>query len=102
MLKAGLLEEVPAPGDDTTVVLRITEAGLVAIGEPSTAEPVGEGGVPAQEGGEGQQSGGAAPDVHEPHDTPTPPPRPRTSLQQAATALLVAWDAGGSALPVAI
>jgi hypothetical protein len=82
MLNAGLLEEVPAPAehhdlrwrqkDDGWIALRITEAGLRAVGiEPETATGAAE----------------------EARVAPSGPPA-RLTLREAATALLVAWDAG--------
>lgn len=102
MLKAKLLEEVPKPEGDTTM-LRITAAGLAAVGEPSTVEPAEDAVLAGQEGGVEPQAGGAAPEVQE---RPVAPaiPQPRTGLRDAATALLAAWDAGveRSALRVSI
>jgi hypothetical protein len=102
MLRAGLLEEVPAR-DDVTMLLRITAAGLVAVGELSCAEPAGEAAQSAQEGEGEQQTSIAAPEGQEPPPSPTVAPA-RTSLRTAMTALLVAWDAGveRSGLPVSI
>ncbi|MCR0985290.1 DUF3489 domain-containing protein [Roseomonas populi] len=93
MLKAGLVEEVPATGDGTAMVLRITAAGLAAVGASCTTEPAREAGVGAQEGGEGQPGITAAQGGQEPPVAPAAP-QSRTSLRDAATALLVAWDAG--------
>jgi len=103
MLRAGILEEVPSPDGSATTMVRITAAGLAAIGEPSRAEPVGEAVVAAQEGREGQQASIAASEAQEPPVAPAVP-HPRITLRDAATALLVAWDAGieRSALPVSI
>ncbi|WP_458094220.1 DUF3489 domain-containing protein [Roseomonas sp. WA12] len=100
MLRAGLLEEVS--GDDGTL-LRITAAGLTAVGAPGAAEPAKEAVVGAQEGGDGEQA----------NIGPARGPRAasaahcaaaRISLRDAATALLVAWDAGleRPALPTSI
>ncbi|WP_043838986.1 DUF3489 domain-containing protein [Muricoccus aerilatus] len=100
MLKAGLLEEVANPGGSPTRVLRITTAGLMAAGEPSTAELAGEAAQVAQEGREAGNSTAALED-----QVPSAAqPQPRNTLRDAATALLVAWDAGveSSALPGSI
>ncbi|WP_458094243.1 hypothetical protein [Roseomonas sp. WA12] len=51
MLGAGLLEEVS--GDEDTV-LRITEAGMVALSAQGSSETGGEAAVSAQEGGAAQ------------------------------------------------
>jgi hypothetical protein len=98
MLSAGLLEEVP--GAEGTA-LRITAAGLVALGAANAAEEAARG---AQEGREGQPASIAAPAVREPPVAPAVLSLPRTTLRDAATALLVAWDAGveRSALPASI
>jgi hypothetical protein len=90
MLRAALLEEVS--GAEGTV-LRITEAGLTALGAQGVPETGREAAVGAQEGGAGQPAGIAvlqgreAPGEHA-------APHSRTSLRDTATALLVAWDAG--------
>jgi hypothetical protein len=91
MLRAGLLEEVP--GAEGTA-LRITEVGLAALGERSTAETAGEGDVEAQEGKVGQPARGATQGEQKPPVEPPAPSQPATSLRAAATALLVALDAG--------
>ncbi|MBP0496544.1 DUF3489 domain-containing protein [Roseomonas indoligenes] len=103
MRRAGLLEEMPEP-DDGTTVLRITAAGLEAVGAPCTAEPAREADVSTQEGGEGQPGITAAQGDQEPSVAPASLPPPWVSLRDAAIALLVAWDAGmeRSALPASI
>jgi len=53
MLKAGLLEEVPDPEGDTAVALRITPAGLRAVGAPVTVRTGGEVAADTREGREG-------------------------------------------------
>ncbi|MFH5927599.1 hypothetical protein ACHEVM_23415, partial [Roseomonas sp. SXEYE002] len=103
MLRAGLLEKLPAPDDGTTIALRITAAGLAAVGEAGTAEASGEAAAGAWEAGEGQPAI-APPEVER---APAGPPigsRPAASSRAAATALLVAWDAGveRSALSVSV
>ncbi|MBP0495701.1 DUF3489 domain-containing protein [Roseomonas sp. SG15] len=82
MLRTGLLEGVADPDDRATTVLRITAAGLEAIDGPTTTE------LAVMEADEG---GGEHPATK---SAPAAPPQPRTSLRAAATALLVAWDAG--------
>jgi hypothetical protein len=100
MLRAGLLEEVSA--DDVTV-LRITEAGLAAVGTAGAAESGREAAIETQQASEGQPDGRAAPPGREAVSEPAVP-QPRTSLRDAATALLMAWDAGleRPALPTSI
>ncbi|WP_052402288.1 DUF3489 domain-containing protein [Muricoccus aerilatus] len=104
MLKAGLLEEAPDPGGSPTKVLRITTAGLAAVGVPSMAELVGEAAQVAQEGREAGKTSTAASGAQMPPIAPVAPPQPCTTLRDAAVALLVAWDAGveRSALPASI
>ncbi|MCR0985739.1 MarR family winged helix-turn-helix transcriptional regulator [Roseomonas populi] len=99
MLRAGLLEEMPAPNGGMPKMLRITAAGLATIGEPSVAEAGGEG---TQVDVEGQQASTNAQETQAPPVASATPPLTRTTLREAATALLVAWDAGveRSALPV--
>jgi hypothetical protein len=102
MLRAGLLEAVSG-GEGT--VLRITELGLVAVGaEPSSGERAGEVVTAVQEGGDGKVASIAAQRAHEPPADVTAAARGRITLREAATALLVAWDAGleSSALPTSI
>ncbi|HYF08581.1 MAG TPA: DUF3489 domain-containing protein [Acetobacteraceae bacterium] len=136
LLKQGLLEEVPAPRerralawrqdeDGAQVVLRITDAGLRAIGvevEPTTAPDERQGAAPPiiagdisrpseaerdlPTAGQGESlaaSGPGAPsggDGH-PQSLERPPvaqrrPVPRASaLRDAAAAVLAAWDADG-------
>jgi hypothetical protein len=94
MIRAGLLEELPTEDGS---VLRITEAGLAAVDAPGASETGGEAVSGAREGREGPPG----------QDVPVEPPaasQPRTSLREAATALLVAWDAGleRPALPTSI
>ena len=92
MLRAGLLEEATA---NEGAMLRITKAGLAAAGAPSQAEPQeGRGGGPAADAAPQDQRAPVEPHV----------PQSRTSLRDAATALLVAWDAGleRPALPTSI
>jgi hypothetical protein len=91
MLKAGLLEEVSA---DNCTALCITSAGLAALDAPAASETGGETVVGAQEGREGLPAGTAATRGQEPLLARPAPPQRRTSLREAATALLVAWDAG--------
>ena len=101
MLRAGLLEEVTG-GEGA--VLRITEDGLAAVDPLGAAEPAGEADAGGQEGRDGQP---ASLGVLEGHGTPVDPslaPQPQSSLRDAATALLAAWDAGleRRALPTTI
>ena len=103
MLRAGLLEEVSAADEEVRRALRITAAGLKAVGEPRPAEPAKEAVRSVQED-RGRQS--TSVDMPEIQKRPVAPavPQPRPSLRGAATALLVAWDAGveRSALPASI
>ncbi|WP_052402916.1 DUF3489 domain-containing protein [Muricoccus aerilatus] len=94
MLKAGLLEEVANPGGNPARVLRITTAGLTAAGEPRTAELVGEAAQVAQEVRARDKTRAAAPEAQVLPVSPAAQPQPRSTLRDAATALLVAWDAG--------
>jgi hypothetical protein len=73
-------------------VLRITESGLTALSAPAASDRDGDAVMGAQEGREWQPAGTAASRGHE---TPVEPamPQPCISLRDAATALLVAWDA---------
>jgi hypothetical protein len=88
MLRAGLLEETHA-SDRASMMLRITAAGLAVVGAALTrAEPAGEAVTDAQEGREALEASEAA-------EAPVPPtaaPQPRTTLRDAAAALLTAWD----------
>ncbi len=95
MLRAGLLEEGPDPSGSATRVLRIAAAGLTAVGERSTVELAGEAAQVVQEGREAGKTSTAA---SEAQVLPVAQPQPRSTLQDAATALLVAWDAGGGTL----
>jgi hypothetical protein len=102
MLNSGLLEEVAAAESGGSVTLRTTVAGLVAVGaEPSSGERAGEVVTAVQEGGDGKEASTAAQRAHEPPAAVTAAARGRTTLREAATALLVACDAGleSSALP---
>ncbi|MBI0539752.1 DUF3489 domain-containing protein [Roseomonas sp. KE2513] len=83
---------------------RITAAGLMAVGGPSTAELAGEAAQVAQEGREAGKTSMAASEAQVPSIAPVAQPQPRSTLRDAATALLVAWDAGveRSALPGSI
>jgi hypothetical protein len=110
ILKAGLLEEQPAPaeyrglawrqaGDGTPIVLRLTERGLHAIGvEPKVEAPEAAGAAaPAAVHGTAQQQ--ATGPAHDGSEAPVQPPLPplqRASLHEAAAAVLAAWDAPGS------
>lgn len=100
MLRTGLLEEVFG---DESVALRITEAGLAAVFALGAPDSAAEATVKPQEGSEGLPAGIAAPRGQE---APVRPAvlHPRTSLRDAAKALLVAWDAGLQcpALPTSI
>ena len=100
MLRAGLLEEVSV---DDGSVLRITEAGVAAVGAPGAAETGRKAAEEAQQANEGQPAGIAALRAQEAPREPAVP-QPRASLRDAATALLVAWDAGleRPALPTSI
>jgi hypothetical protein len=101
MLRGGLLEEVPgAEGAG----LRTTEAGQAALDALSATEPSGGTVAGAHEGREGQTADTALPTGQEPPVGPLAAPLSRTALRDAATALLVAWDAGPerSALPGSI
>jgi hypothetical protein len=90
MLRAGLLED--ASGEEG-IVLGITEAGLAEAGAVGATELAGEAVAGAQEGSEGELPGIATKDTPE-RPTPTAAPQPRISLREAASGLLVAWDAG--------
>jgi hypothetical protein len=100
MLRAGLLEDVSG---GESAVLRITEAGMAALGLSDAAETCGVAEAGAHEGKEGQPNGMGASQEEALADPPAAP-LARTSLQDAATALLAAWDAGveRSALPVSV
>jgi hypothetical protein len=87
MLKSGLLEQVAAPDeyrglvwrqeeDGTAMVLRVIEAGLRAIGEEAASNPAAGAPVPSV----------AAAKV----------PVQRSSLRDAAAAVLAGWDATGA------
>ncbi|MBI0539256.1 DUF3489 domain-containing protein [Roseomonas sp. KE2513] len=80
---------------------RITAAGLTAVGVPSAAELAGNAGQVAQEGREAGKTSTAA---SEAQVLRVSHPQPRSTLRDAATALLAAWDAGveRSALPDSI
>ena len=100
MLRAGLLEEVSG---SEGAMLRITEAGLAAAGVPGISDPAEEVVVGPQEGREEDLAGVAAPRGHEaPLEAPVL--QSRSSLRDAARALLMAWDAGlqRPALPTSI
>ncbi|WP_426954141.1 hypothetical protein [Muricoccus radiodurans] len=98
LLKTGLLEEITAPAehralawrqeeDETAVALRITAAGLRAIGVgPERGEATHAG----QEGAGQPDTGAPATAVQEPPQTAAA----RLSLRDAASSVLVAWDAG--------
>jgi hypothetical protein len=114
LLKAGLLEEAPADGDQpawrTTesgerLALRVTEAGLQAVG----AEPTATSPEPAQSGPQDAETASAAPQAPEPEEpaqgAPAAPQRanPRLTLRTCAKAVVAAWDQEGRpALPDAI
>ncbi|WP_458098009.1 DUF3489 domain-containing protein [Roseomonas sp. WA12] len=100
VLRAGLLEEVSG---DKGAALRITEAGVAAVEASGGTEPAEQAIAELQEGREGQPAGTAGPRGQEPPAAPLVP-EPRISLRDAATALLVAWDAGleRPALPTSI
>ncbi|MBI0539396.1 DUF3489 domain-containing protein [Roseomonas sp. KE2513] len=68
------------------------------------AEPAGEAAQVAQEGREAGKTNAAEPEAQVPTVAPAAQPQPRSTLRNAATALLVAWDAGvgRSALPASI
>jgi hypothetical protein len=114
MIAKGLLEEVLAPReaialgwrqdeDAAWIALRITAAGLAAIGvEPEATAHVPDpelGGLTPAEFEEEQELAQAALDAGidlsvAPEDAPTAPaPAPRASLRDAAAAVLAAWDA---------
>ena len=94
ILRAGLLEEVSEP-DGCPVTLRITSAGLAAIGgEPSPVDTMGEAAASPQEGRVGQGSTTALPNTPEAPATAAALRQTRTTLHSAAAGLLVAWDAG--------
>ena len=61
MLRAGFLEEVSNPEGDPAMVLRITPAGLRAVGAPVTVKVSRGVAADAQEGREGQSVSVAAP-----------------------------------------
>ncbi|MFC0386876.1 DUF3489 domain-containing protein [Muricoccus vinaceus] len=104
MLRAGFLEEVSNPEGGPAMVLRITPAGLKAVGAPVTVKTGQRVTADAQEGGEGQSDSVAAPNGQEAPIDPPAAQLSHTSLRAAATTLLVAWDAGveRSALPGAM
>ncbi|WP_052402289.1 DUF3489 domain-containing protein [Muricoccus aerilatus] len=101
MVSAGLVEEVPNPRGSATTMWRISAAGLTAVGEPRAAELAGEAAQVAQEGKEAGKTSTVALEVQVPSAAQ---PQPRSTLRDAATALLAAWDAGveRSALPGSI
>ncbi|HEY8614071.1 MAG TPA: hypothetical protein VIL69_22650 [Roseomonas sp.] len=100
LFNAGLLEELPAPAehrdlgwrqeeDGTWIALRLTSAGLQAIGvEPEAAT------MPAEAAHEGLGRQQAASVAQQASVAASKPSGSRTSLLDAAAALLDAWDAG--------
>ncbi|MFH5927571.1 hypothetical protein, partial [Roseomonas sp. SXEYE001] len=100
MLRAGLLEEVPAPDGGTTIALRITAAGLAAVGAPDAAETAAD----VQEGGGLPPARSATLEGLGQPVASEVPRQTGTTLRAAVTALLVACDAGleCSALPASI
>ncbi|HYF07420.1 MAG TPA: DUF3489 domain-containing protein [Acetobacteraceae bacterium] len=127
LLKQGLLAEVPAPrehralawrqnGDGVQIALRITEAGLRAIGvelpeeQPALAPPPEEVWQPSEAArdwptaGQGESPAGSAPSALSggdgvpeaavaPSVAPDGPVPRRQALRGAACAVLVVWDA---------
>ena len=94
MLRAGLLEETPEP-EGGPVTLRITSAGLEAVGaEPSPAATARDASTRPQEGGVEKGSTIAPLNVQEPPVAPAASSQSRARLRGAAADLLVAWDAG--------
>jgi P4 family phage/plasmid primase-like protien len=90
LLKASLLEEVPAPDDEPqftwrpddtgdSLALRITAAGLSAIGVENPTDHTGTTGAGMPEGDAGPVG-------------PEPGPAGRRSLQSAAQAVIDVWD----------
>jgi hypothetical protein len=114
LIKNNLLPEINAPrehfglgwrqdDDGTWIVARITDEGLRAIGiDPNDGDTVAgepdcsgiEGSVPhtAPTGAEDAAEGNAPAEEAEPAQG-APTPAPRTSLRDAAAAVLTAWDA---------
>ncbi|WP_052402775.1 DUF3489 domain-containing protein [Muricoccus aerilatus] len=93
LLRAGLLEEVPSlEGSPTT--LRISAAGLAAVRGTDADEVTRGDAVGAQKGGEGERAMLGAPGAQEMPMGLFATPRSSNALRAAATALLVAWDAG--------
>ena len=88
LLRAGMLEELPPVGNGSVAVLRITPAGLIAIGRETVAVTIQE---------------GASPEPERADEAGTTPPA-RLPLREACTGLLAAWDAGEDrpALPGAV
>ena len=111
LIKNNLLTEINAPrehvglgwrqdGDGTWIVARVTEEGLRAIGidpdEGNTAPTVAPAAEPATQDAPGDEPAQAAPLTEElamlDQALAAPIATPRTSLRDAAAAILAAWD----------
>ena len=93
LVRAGLLEEVPSP-DGAPTTLRITAAGLAAVGGPAPDEVPEEASVGVREVGKGEGAALDAPELREAPASSSPSPRSTSALRGAATAVLATWDAG--------
>ena len=115
LLKAGLLEEMAADDDQpawrtaedgTWHALRVTDAGLCAVGaEPTEQATTAEGGQQVAE--EDSEAPHGLPPSPAAPDAPTAPPQAsgRQALRSAAQAVVAAWDdttMGHPALPGAM
>lgn len=100
LLALGLIEEIGAHGslpvwrrdDESAFALRITPAGLAAIG----VEPEGDETSPEPDDGEGDQPGGGQPALPEPPPLPSRTGHPRAGTKQALVVERLSADAGAS------